>query len=265
MFGSFFVAPEEIISVITVKASAADVNDLIFAYDSKKQTYTLMGCSDSASGDIIIPATYNGKPVTVITSRAFEDKKNITSIVVPEGVKIIYDYAFRNCKDLVSVVIPDSVQTIGREAFSDCKNLKNVKLPKNLKVIEPNMFWGCSSLVSLEFPAGLKKISVWSFAYCSSLETVDFGQNNQLENIGDYAFYGCEGLNSVDCYNLTSVTIGTGITFIGDYAFALGNHITKISYSGTKSQWDGVSKENYWDSNAGNYIIYCSDGKFGKN
>ena len=60
VIGVCFSAP------FTLKVNAASVDDLTFQLNSDGQSYYVSGCSASASGEIVIPATYNGLPVTSI-------------------------------------------------------------------------------------------------------------------------------------------------------------------------------------------------------
>ncbi|HCS94195.1 MAG TPA: hypothetical protein DIV38_00465 [Clostridiales bacterium] len=53
--------------------------------------------------EVIIPSTYNGKPVTSIG-----------------------DYAFYGCTSLTSIEIPASVTSIGESTFSNCSSLKTI-------------------------------------------------------------------------------------------------------------------------------------------
>ncbi len=46
--------------------------------------------------------------------------KDVTSIVIPEGVTSIGERAFEECYFLTSIDIPDSVSSIGEEAFHYC-------------------------------------------------------------------------------------------------------------------------------------------------
>ena len=46
--------------------------------------------------------------------------KNVTEIVIPEGVEEIEEDAFFGCSSLKSVSIPNSVTFIGDGAFMDC-------------------------------------------------------------------------------------------------------------------------------------------------
>ena len=77
------------------------------------------------SGAVIIPASYNGLPVTEIGNRAFIDT-NITSVTIPSSVTRIGDWAFERCFSLTSINIPSSVTFIGEEAFLSCFGLTNI-------------------------------------------------------------------------------------------------------------------------------------------
>lgn len=78
---------------------------------------------------------YNNKqfPVTKIGPNAFEGCKNLTSITIPKGVKIIRDQAFENCKSLSAVSIPRTVERIDCGAFEGCDGLKTITIPIKFK------------------------------------------------------------------------------------------------------------------------------------
>ena len=64
----------------------------------------------SFSGDIknlVIPETYNGKPVKEISSNAFisERGRELVSVTLPAGVSIIGEGAFRECSHLEEILI----------------------------------------------------------------------------------------------------------------------------------------------------------------
>lgn len=49
--------------------------------------------------------------------------------IIPEGTTYIEAGAFENCKELISVVIPDSVKGIGYNAFYGCTALSSITFP----------------------------------------------------------------------------------------------------------------------------------------
>jgi hypothetical protein len=56
---------------MTITANAASVSGLTFALNTDGKSYYVSDCSEYAAGEIVIPSTYNGKPVTSIGSGAF--------------------------------------------------------------------------------------------------------------------------------------------------------------------------------------------------
>jgi hypothetical protein len=56
--------------------------------------------------------------------------------IIPEGTKKIVSDAFENCKDLTSIVIPNSVMKIGARAFRLCSGLTHIDIPHSVTEIE---------------------------------------------------------------------------------------------------------------------------------
>ena len=72
---------------------------------------------------IVIPATYNGKPVTKILARGFTNI-NTSTIVIPDSIIEIESEAFSGCRNLEELFIPESVQVIGYMAFAKVANVR---------------------------------------------------------------------------------------------------------------------------------------------
>ena len=113
------------------------------------------------------------------------------------------------------------VTSISAHAFEYCTNLTSVTMPGSITAIDSSAFYGCTSLTNITIPDG-------------------------VTTIGSYAFSGC--------YNLASVAIPESVTSIGNCAF-YNCSLTAINYSGTKSQWNVISKGYDWDFSTCNYTV----------
>lgn len=151
-------------------------------------------------------------------------------VVVPEFVREIADSAFQNKRELMKISIPDSVEKIGKRAFFGCSALKQVdgmagvrsidasaftcsameqpdfyvingalfgdalgELP-SARVISCNAFFGCTA-EELVFPDGLTVIGEGAFANSYKLRRVTFPAS--LIHIDNRAFSGCGKLKEV--------------------------------------------------------------------
>lgn len=85
-----------------------------------------------SGGDVVIPATIDGKSVTKIGNGAFDTgiNDNIKSVIIPNGVTEIGINAFRFCHGLTSITIPKSVTSIGVDAFAET-NISSVYFEGN--------------------------------------------------------------------------------------------------------------------------------------
>ncbi|MBR4287863.1 MAG: leucine-rich repeat domain-containing protein [Clostridia bacterium] len=77
--------------------------------------------------------------------------KDITSVIIMEGVKKISSRAFENCESLVSAVIPSSVTIVGDWAFAGCDALTDVTFLGKPALLGSNAFYNCKSLQNIWF------------------------------------------------------------------------------------------------------------------
>ena len=165
---------------------------LAFSLMSDGNSYGVSGIGTCADTDIIIPSTYEGKPVTSINLNAFEECSNLTSIVIPDSVTAIGEKAFFLCSSLKSVTIPNSVTSIGNSAFMFCSNLSDLKLSNNLISIGKQAFYQCDSLTEIVIPNSVTSIDANAFAQCDNLKTVIIPAS--VTTINNRAFHNCPNL-----------------------------------------------------------------------
>ncbi len=63
---------------------------------------------------------------------------------------------------------------------------------------------------------------------------------------------------------MISIEIPHSITHIKKHAFSEAYALTSIYYDGTKSEWNQIVKEEFWDADRYRYVIICSDGNIFK-
>jgi hypothetical protein len=112
------------------------------------------------TGNIIIPASVGGKPVTGFGEGVF-NSCGLTSVVIPEGVTSVGDYVFGGNK-LTRLTIPAGVTTIGREAFSGNK-LAGVSIPSGVRSVGDYAFIS-NELTSVSISEGVRYIGEGAFA-----------------------------------------------------------------------------------------------------
>ena len=71
-------------------------------------TYAVTDYTGDASS-IVIPATYEGLPVTGIGNYAFDRCSRLTSVVIPDSVTSIGSSAFYQCSSLTSITFNGTV------------------------------------------------------------------------------------------------------------------------------------------------------------
>lgn len=74
------------------------------------------------------------------------DNKEITDIIIPNGINTIKYGAFNGASFITSISFPSSLTSIEESAFQNCSSLLLVKIPRNVNFIGDSSFSGCSKL-----------------------------------------------------------------------------------------------------------------------
>jgi hypothetical protein len=172
-----------------------------FHYNYTPSEVTIYAYSGNG-GNVIIPETINGKPITKIGHRMFESSQ-LTSITIPNSVTSIESYAFLN-NQLTSVTIPNSITYIDYGVFQN-NQLTNVTIPNSVTSIGDDAFAG-NRLTSVTIGNSVTHIANAVFA------------NNQLTSVtipnNVVSIWGRAFENNP----LTSITIGSNVS-IDNYTF----------------------------------------------
>ncbi|HBZ63333.1 MAG TPA: hypothetical protein DEO89_01690, partial [Lachnospiraceae bacterium] len=201
-----------------VPAKAAETT-----YTSGDYTYTLNGDDeatitkyDGSASYVAIPSTLDGKQVVGIGDGVFQDKKTITGVNIPEGIKSIgHDaFAYTNLQELK---LPTSLEDIGYSILYGVKGITSIDIPNKLKIARSygngdGPFAG-SKIKEVTFENGITKIPDNVMNKCTELEKVSLP--NTLQEIGEYAFDSCSVLKEIQ--------IPRSVKTIGHDAFAHTN------------------------------------------
>ena len=204
------LAPDQVIPTLEIPVAA----NVVYEWVDEEETQT---------PDEIWYTTSDGNPVTLssiasfgdveIDSNTYEDGKGVlkfsgpvktigrgsfelsrlSSVTLPEGLTKLEAFAFSHCYDMVSITLPSTLTHIGEYAFTTCTKLTYFTLPDSVTEIEDAAFLNVTSVKSFQGP------------YASD--------DHKCLVIGGK-------LITIAPAGLTSFTVPSGVTSIGNYAFA---------------------------------------------
>ena len=168
-----------------------------------------------------------------------------TSYTIPDTVTEIFAGAFEN-SGIQTVNIGTGLTTIGYEAFRNNQVLTTVNMGTNdvLCDIGGNAFYSCVSMSGFSFPASIRNIGDFAFYDCNALTSVNISpvlEGNETAVLGNHAFYCSEGIQQVTVNvttigdsafadcQITTLTIGDNVTTIGESAFSQNTHLSSVT------------------------------------
>lgn len=216
---------EQALTILNLSSFTIDENNPVYTTINgilfSKDTSTLVACPVMKSGLITLPLNTRH-----ITPFAFCGCKNMTSIMLPEGLSTIGGWAFMACINLINIHIPSSVTHIGTQPFAYCYVLNSLSiaqdnshyymdgmmiynmtgdslisahkssdtlfLPNTLRYVSG--FAGNEDVKYVKIPEGVLTLGDQTFN-SSSLKRIDLP--GYLHFIDEWAFYYCESLQHV--------------------------------------------------------------------
>ncbi len=230
--------------------------------------------------------------VTSIGQCAFWNCTSLSDVTIPAGITRVADGVFRGCAGLTSITIPSGVTTIGSEAFSGCAGLTSVIIPGSVTGIGEGAFSKCTILSSVAIPSFVTSIGRFAFEGCTNLTRVTVDPANayyesdnsgvlftkggttllqapakmsgdyvlpaSVIHIGDFAFQ--------ECASLTSVTIPSSVTSIGENAFPglasvlIPASVTSIGDGAVSGSFVTVDPANAYYESDSSGVLFTKDG-----
>ena len=201
--------------------------------------------SDSSLTSITIPSS-----VTSIGNSTFRGCSNLGMVNFGENSQLtgIGDLAFYNCSSLTSITIPENVTSIGNSAFEYCYGLTEINynatnandLTSSHEVFSSAGELGTGIIVNIG--ANVIKLpnyifSPYNVSSAPNITAVNFEEGSVCESIGDSAFW--------DCNSLTSITLPSSITSIGDSTFEGCSNLGMVNF-GENSQLTGIGERAFY-------------------
>ena len=232
--GSRYFNPAGVGSYFDAGAGAGGAIVPIYTYtldDANRATIT--GYSGNATA-LYIPGEIDGHEVVAIGDRAFENRTDLRTVMIPDSVTEIGSCAFNNCTNLSNVTLSQNLKYMEGRAFGSCEKITKIEIPKSLEWCDSTLydygpFGDCTGLKTVIFENGTTEISSHLFEKCTGLEEINIPDS--VTEIEDSAFSGC--------VNLSKVNIPDTVTIIGEYAFDSCTNLTNVTLSKNLEHMEG--------------------------
>ena len=178
--------------------------------------------------------------VTILSNSLFQQCQALKSIVIPSGVTQIQIATFYNCQDLTSITIPASVTSIGTHAFIYCSSLTDVYYSgteeqwNNIVIDEGN-----ESLTDANIYYNYQPDPINPSGTCGDNLTWTLDSNGLLTIAGSGPMDNFEwSFNNPAPWgtyadSIENVVLESGVTSIGNYAFACCQSLNAVSLPDT--------------------------------
>ena len=249
------------------KETTKDKNGMLeFTLVDDGNAYALTGIGGYTKTSLLVPTTYDGKPVVEIGEGAFNGAGFLENIIIPRSIIRVSAAAFENCDSMLveengvfyadnwvvdcvddasfaQLVVKEGTVGIASEAFKKCKSLTSVVLPTTLCYIGEGAFSYCTALDDLKLPESLVDIGSFAFYGCSSLLEVSIP--TRVRKMGESVFSDCKKLHTAtlpnsmarieaytfsECESLANLTFSDNLLSVGEKAFLNCRALTEIIF-----------------------------------
>jgi uncharacterized repeat protein (TIGR02543 family) len=247
--GSRYFNPAGVGSYFDAGAGAGGAIVPIYTYtldDANRATIT--GYSGNATA-LYIPDEIDGHEVVAIGDRAFQNRTDLRTVMIPDSVTRINGNAFYGCSNLANVTLSKNLESMGSSAFGNCDGLTQIEIPKSLESCDISYgsygpFRDCDKLKKVKFEEGTTVIATMLFHHCTGIEEIEIPDTVTI--IKDSAFEECTNLRSVqipdtvtkiepeafqNCVGLTNIRIPDSVKRIDGGAFYGCSNLVNVTLS----------------------------------
>ncbi len=253
---------------------------LNYTLNSDGSSYVVTGIGTCRDLEIVIPEIYNKLPVEEIAKGAFDDYKDLKSIIIPSSIEQIGNGVFSNCINLenieidvnnktyksidgnlysiddeiliqyalgkkdTSFIIPDGVERIFPFAFTNSANLESIEISNSVRSIEYYAFQNCSRLTTVMISESVTSIEYDAFRGCNSLKNIIVNENNKAYKSIDGNLYKKDGKTLIlyaGGKEKETFLIDKDVEEIREYAFENCVNLKKIFF-GRNSQLKKINQ-----------------------
>lgn len=200
-----------------------------FSYKVNGKAVTITKYNGNSTS-VSIPATIDGKPVTVIGKEVFKGNKKLQKATIGKNVTTIERDAFEKCTKLNKVTFSKSVKQINRYAFAECKKLTSVTLPANLTKLNEGVF-NNTGLKSIKITKKIKAINPIALEI-DSLKKITVAKSNTKFSDKAGVLYNKKQTKLLICPRKIakkSLTVPATVKTIDDFAFSQNKTLTKVT------------------------------------
>lgn len=241
-----------VITILPVSAKTYKEGSYTYTVTDDEATITLF--DTEYEGDVVIPSTLDGYPVVEIKNDAFFNCYKVTSVTIPETVRVIGDGAFYAMSSLGELKVDEKNLNYsssdgilfdkGGETLVEFPHIKEADVytvPLSVKNIAKLAFCYCANIGKVVLPDSVETIGESAFAQASP-ETIEIGSG--VTTLGNTVFNGCPNLKKVefkggpeilptetfiDCVVLDTVILGSSLTTIKGGAFSYCDSLKSIN------------------------------------
>ncbi|MBR1746666.1 MAG: leucine-rich repeat protein, partial [Clostridia bacterium] len=206
--GAYAFADVETESVTFEEGEGLEIDDYAFALsDGKEDSFEHFALAFSSG-------------VRSVGRFAFANRKGISSVSLNDELEFLLDGAFYGCS-ITNLILPEGT------AFETEEEGVTVGVFANNPVVELTLYHDCTMTQLFGgIPSMLNILNVFKgkiaeeqFRGVTSVKNLTL---RDVDEIGDYAFFGCTGLNGV--------TVPASVTAIGDYAFSACSDLLAVVF-----------------------------------
>ena len=268
-------SPHNLVVYATSKADFETINTALRANSDKYVSITLV-----CPGLTELPELKNDNG-----TGAFYKCTTIVEVTLPEGFTTIGRCAFNGCENLSTLNLPSTLKSTTYRDINGCSSLTSLTLPEGLESIGSQSL-AHSGITSITIPENVYFVDYDAFCQTNpTLQSIIVVSENQYYKDIDGVLYNKSGtllsccpaaktgelviqdevtkIGSYSCYcgKITSLTIPSSVTQIGSNAFRYCSQLATITFTGTKAQWNAITKGSDWRSSTAATKVTCSDGE----